>query len=331
MGIVEKAFRGAVLAMDPWAWWRAGPSLGGAASTLELAAGLVAGHGDPMSGTLYVVPTPIGRLDDLSPRAREVLASVSVVAAEDTRVTRRLYQDLGLPVPRLLSNHDHNERERADQVAQLLADGTDVAVVSDAGTPLVSDPGYRAVVAAVAMGAPIVPLPGPCAVPTALSASGLPTDRFVFLGFPPRKGVATWLGARRSETATLVFFESPHRLVATLRGVQAAWGPRRVCVARSLTKSFEDFFRGTPGEVADRLAAEIDVEGRLLGEFTVVVEGADADADAGERAQARELVRSLVAAGVGSGVVRDAVAGTFGLPRREVYQWALAAGREEEG
>jgi 16S rRNA (cytidine1402-2'-O)-methyltransferase len=284
-----------------------------------------------MSGTLYVVPTPIGRLDDLSPRAREVLATVPVVAAEDTRVTRKLFQELGLPVPRLLSNHDHNERGRADQVVQLLAEGLDVAVVSDAGTPLVSDPGYRAVVAAVAAGAPVVPLPGPCAVPTALSACGLPTDRFVFLGFPPRKGVGTWLEARRGESATLVFFESPHRLVATLEAVQQAWGPRRVCVARSLTKSFEDFLRGTPVEVAGRLAAETEAEGRLLGEFTVVVEGADAEADAGERARAHELVRTLVAAGVSSGVVRDAVASTFGLPRREVYQWALAAGREEEG
>jgi len=284
-----------------------------------------------MSGTLYVVPTPIGRLDDLSPRAREVLSSVPVVAAEDTRVTRKLYQELGLAVPKLLSNHDHNERQRADQVVQLLAAGQDVAVVSDAGTPLVSDPGYRAVVAAVEAGMNVVALPGPCAVPTALSASGLPSDRFLFLGFPPRKGLSSWLDERRTEPATLVFFESPHRLVATLEALEEAWGPRRTCVARSLTKpQFEAYHRGTAGEVAAVFAAEVAEEGRLLGEFTVVVEGARGDDDA-DRERARALVTRLVDAGVGSGVVRDAVAGTFGLPRREVYQWALAAGREEDG
>jgi 16S rRNA (cytidine1402-2'-O)-methyltransferase len=282
-----------------------------------------------MTGTLYVVPTPIGRLDDLSPRAREVLASVPVVAAEDTRVTRKLYQELGLAVPRLISNHDHNERQRANQVAELLRQGQDVAVVSDAGTPLVSDPGYRAVLAAIEVGARVVPLPGPSAVSTALSASGLPTDRFVFLGFPPRKGLEGWLETRRREEATLVFFESPHRLVATLTALDAAWGPRRVCVARSLTKPFEDFLRGTGAEVAQRLADEIEAEGRLLGEFTVVVEGASGDVG-GDVERAQELVRVLVAAGVGAGVVRDAVAGSFGLPRREVYQWALAAGREDD-
>ena len=282
-----------------------------------------------MLGTLYVVPTPIGRMEDLSPRAREVLGSVPVVAAEDTRVTRRLYQDLGLPVPRLLSNHDHNERQRASQVVALLSEGQDVAVVSDAGTPLVSDPGYRAVVAAVEAGATVVPLPGPCAVPTALSASGLPSDRFLFLGFVPRKGRTGWLEARAHETATVVFFESPHRLVATLQALHDTWGPRRVCVARSLTKPFEAFYRGTPAVVAETFEAEIQAEGRLLGEFTVVVEGApESDVD---RRQAQAMVTALVAAGVGPGVVRDAVAGVFGLPRRDIYQWALAAGREEEG
>jgi len=283
-----------------------------------------------MTGTLYVVPTPIGRLDDLSPRARAVLSAVPVVAAEDTRVTRTLFQELGIPAPRLLSNHDHNERQRAGQVAELLRQGHDVAVVSDAGTPLISDPGYRAVRAAIEVGASVVPLPGPCAVTVALSASGLPTDRFVFLGFPPRKGLQGWLDARRREEATLVFFESPHRLVATLEAVEGAWGARRVCVARSLTKPFEDLLRGTAGEVAGRLADEVAQEGRLLGEFTVVVEGASPGDDA-DTQRARELVRALVASGVGVGVVRDAVAGTFGLPRREVYQWALAAGREEDG
>jgi 16S rRNA (cytidine1402-2'-O)-methyltransferase len=281
-----------------------------------------------MSGTLYVVPTPIGCVDDLSPRARAVLSSVGVVAAEDTRVTRRLYQDLGLQAPKLLSNHDHNERERADQVVAYLARGEDVAVVSDAGTPLVSDPGYRAVVAAIEAGHRVVPLPGPCAVVTALAAAGLPTDRFVFLGFPPRQpNKRSALFAERAfEPATMVFFEAPHRLEESLRAMHEAWGERRVCACRSLTKSWEEFLRGTLLEVADRLAEEE----KVLGEFTVVLEGYAGPAEDAQRDMALRMVQSLVGAGVGPSVVRDAVAGALGLPRREVYQWALNAMEGED-
>ena len=275
-----------------------------------------------MSGVLFIVPTPIGRLDDLSPRAREVLGAVSVVAAEDTRVTRRLFQELGLPVPRLISNHDHNERERATHLVQLLRSGTDVALVSDAGTPLVSDPGFRAVVAAHHEGIQVVPLPGPSAVITALSASGLATDAFVFLGFLPRQARKRLdlLAARRWEPATLVCFEAPHRIVATLQAMEEVWGPRQVCVARSLTKVWEELLRGTLGEVAERFAAE----DKVLGELTVVVEGFVGDPGAAHDALADDLVRRMVQAGVSPSVVRDVVSGALGLPRRPIYQRALA-------
>jgi 16S rRNA (cytidine1402-2'-O)-methyltransferase len=274
-----------------------------------------------MSGTLYLVPTPIGCLDDLSPRARQVLGSVSVVAAEDTRVTRKLFDELGLAAPRLISNHDHNERSRADELVHLMREGHDVAVVSDAGTPLVSDPGFRAVVAAHAEGLKVVPLPGPSAVITALSASGLATDAWWFGGFLPRQGGKRRqvLEGRKHESATLVWFEAPHRIVDTLRDIDAVLGPRQVCVARSLTKVWEELLRGTAAEVADRFAEE----GKVLGELTLVVEGFAGDPSEASRALADDLVQRLVASGVSPGVVRDVVSGALGLPRRAIYQQAL--------
>ena len=205
-----------------------------------------------MPGTLYVVPTPIGRLDDLSPRAREVLARVARVAAEDTRVTRQLYDDLGLPAPKLISNHDHNERERADSLVEALLAGDDVALVSDAGTPLVSDPGYRLLLAAIAAGVPVVPLPGPTAITTALSASGLPTDRFVFLGFLPRQPQKRHeeLLARRYETATLVAFEAPHRLVEALEALHASRAASPRCTRPSSAASCSRSPLGSPPKTA---------------------------------------------------------------------------------
>jgi len=281
-----------------------------------------------MSGTLYLVPTPIGCLDDLSPRARSVLASVQLVAAEDTRVTRRLYDELGLPAPRLVSNHDHNERTRAAELVRALERGDDVAVVSDAGTPLVSDPGFRAVVACIEAGVRVVPLPGPSAVTTALVASGFGTDQWLFVGFLPRqaKKRAQLIAQRRYEPATWLFFEAPHRIVATLGDLAEVLGPeRRVCVARSLTKQWEELVRGTVVEVQ----ASFEAEGKVLGELTVAVEGYGGDPADAHRALADDLVARLVAAGVAPGVVRDVVAGALQLPRRAVYQQALAL-RDEE-
>lgn len=273
-----------------------------------------------VSGTLFLVPTPIGDLADLAPRAREVLSTVDRIAAEDTRVTRRLLAELGLPCPPIESYHDHNELERAGALCDRIEAGERVALVSDAGTPLVSDPGYRLVTEAVRRGLRVVPLPGPCAAVVALSAAGLPPDRFLFLGFLPRDPGprAAALAERRSERATLVFYEAPHRLVATLRAMREAWGDRRVAVARSVTKVWEEFVRGPLSEVEATFAAEDPIRGEL----TVVVEGDTGPAAAIDERISR-LVAGLVAAGVPVATVRDVVAEVYDLPRRDVYQLAL--------
>jgi 16S rRNA (cytidine1402-2'-O)-methyltransferase len=275
-----------------------------------------------MHGTLYVIPTPIGDLGDLSPRAREVLGQVGWVAAEDTRVAASLFRELGLAAPRMASYHDHNEVERASDLVRRLQDGASVALISDAGTPLVSDPGYRLVVAAIEAGIPVVALPGPCAAITALSGSGLPTDRFLFLGFLPRdEGPREEaLASRRHEPATLVLHEAPHRVVALLGSVRRVLGDRRVVVARSLTKVWEEWIRGSAEEVEARLLEEDPVKGEL----TLVIEGYRGPPGAAEEARVEALVRGLVESGVSPGVVRDVVAGVYDLPRREVYQRALA-------
>jgi 16S rRNA (cytidine1402-2'-O)-methyltransferase len=274
-----------------------------------------------MAGVLYVVPTPIGDESDGSLRAREVLRTVDLVAAEDTRITARLLAEWGIGPRPLWSTHDYNEAERAVAIVGRVLAGESVALVSDAGTPLVSDPGYRVVCAAVEAGAAVVVLPGPCAAITALVGSALPPDRFVFLGFLPRDAGPrdSLLGERRHEPATLIAYEAPHRIVDTLRAVTRVLGPRRVSVARSLTKIWEDYLRGVPDEVADRLAAE----GEVKGEFTLVIEGFRGPAGAADEARVEALVQGLVAAGVSVATVRDVVAGVYGLPRRDIYQRAL--------
>lgn len=225
------------------------------------------------SGTLYIVATPIGNLDDMSPRAASILSRVSVIAAEDTRHSGRLMQHLGIRKP-MMALHDHNERDKAGQVLDRLAAAEDVALISDAGTPLISDPGYVLVREARARGFRVSPVPGACAFVSALSAAGLPTDRFLFEGFLPARR-----GARKAvledlarESATLVFYESPHRIVDTVREIERVMGSERELVlARELTKAFETFYAGGAGSVADAL--EADPHGSR-GEFVVMVHGA---------------------------------------------------------
>jgi 16S rRNA (cytidine1402-2'-O)-methyltransferase len=274
-----------------------------------------------MPGALTIVPTPIGDPADGSLRAREVLARADLVAAEDTRVAARLLEAWGLPPRPMWSTHDHNEEARAAEIVRRIQEGAQVALVSDAGTPLVSDPGYRVVRAAVDAGVPVVVLPGPCAAVTALVGSALPPDRFLFLGFLPRDAGPrdAVLDARRFEEATLVLYEAPHRVVETLRAVRRVLGARRVTVARSLTKVWEEWLRGDGDEVAERLAAE----GEVRGEFTVVVEGFRGPPGTADAARVEALVEALVDAGVPLGTVRDVVAGVYALPRRDVYQRAL--------
>jgi len=224
----------------------------------------------PLPGTLYVVATPIGNLGDVSERARAVLADVAAVVAEDTRRTGRLLAHLDVSVP-LISNHEHNEASRVPRLLARLAAGEDLALVSDAGTPTISDPGYPLVRAAVEEGVPVVPIPGPCAAVAALTASGLPTDRFLFAGFPPRsKGKRRrWLAELAGERGTLVLYEAPPRLARTCQELAETLGDRQAVLARELTKLHEEFVRGTLHDLAGRYG-----ERAPRGEVVLVVAGA---------------------------------------------------------
>ena len=235
--------------------------------------------GSTSTGTLYVVATPIGNLDDISPRARRVLGSVDLIAAEDTRRTRRLLSRFDVKTP-TISCHGHNEARQAPGLAERLRRGESVALVSDAGTPLLSDPGLLLVRAAHDAGVPVVAVPGPSALAAALSVAGESTDRFIFEGFLPRRA-----GPRRrrleglaGEAATVVLFESVHRIRATLTELLAQFGPgRRASIVRELTKLHERVHRGTLGTLAGQLGGEIP----LKGEFVLVIAGADGGGRAG--------------------------------------------------
>src|SRR5207249_4708455 len=221
-------------------------------------------------GTLFLVGTPIGNLEDMTDRARRVLASVGLIAAEDTRRTGRLLAGFGIG-GRLVSFFEGNERSRVPELLRSLREGTDVAVVSDAGMPGLSDPGYRLVAACVDAGIPVDVVPGPSAALAALAVSGLPTDRFVFEGFLPRTGGSRRerLAALASEARTIVLFEAPARTIQTLQDLLGAAGDRRAVVARELTKLHQEILRGRLSELIDR------VGGRAVkGEVTIVVEGA---------------------------------------------------------
>ena len=236
-----------------------------------------------MSGRLLVVATPIGHLEDLSPRAREALASSSVVYCEDTRRTQNLFARHGLSTPRV-SCHVHNEHRRVAEALARLAGGETIALVSDAGTPAVSDPGQRLVAAAAAAGHRVEPVPGPSAVMSILSVSGFPAVPFTFLGFPPaRRGERDrWYAARAARDGSIVLFESPFRIVESLRALAAAWGDPEIAAGRELTKLHEEVLRGRASDVASRLAARPGIKG----EFAIAV------APPGPRAGAQVAERS---------------------------------------
>jgi 16S rRNA (cytidine1402-2'-O)-methyltransferase len=267
-------------------------------------------------GKLFVVATPIGNLDDLTPRAREVLATADVIAAEDTRHTRGLLSSIGVEA-RLIAYHEHNERERVAELVERLASGATVALVSDAGTPLISDPGLRLVRAAREQGIDIVPVPGPSAAIAALCAAGLPTDRFVFEGFLPRTDGARAARLRdlRSERRTLIFYESVHRLAETLAALVEHFGPDREAVlARELTKLHEQIRSGNLAELAASLGADIP----LLGEFVVVVAGNASDTTP-DAARAREIYETL-AAEIDPGKALQLTSTLTGISRNDLYK-----------
>jgi len=263
---------------------------------------------------LYVVATPIGNLEDITYRAVRILGEVDLIACEDTRQTHKLLEHYGIQKP-TVSYHEHNEAERtADLIARLLG-GATIALVSDAGMPLVSDPGYRLVRAAVENGIPVQPIPGPSATLTALAASGLPTDSFRFGGFLPHKPGqrAKLLEALAEEQATLIFYEAPHRILEALEAIETVLGPRPVVVARELTKIHEEFLRGTAAEIR----AQLESRDAIKGEMTLLI--GKATAPPPDDRPLQEAVEELVRAGTPKMDAIKQVARRRGLSKREVY------------
>jgi 16S rRNA (cytidine1402-2'-O)-methyltransferase len=276
--------------------------------------------GSEMRGTLYLVGTPIGNLGDLSERARDTLAAVALVAAEDTRRTGRLLRGLGIRTP-LVSMFEGNEEERAVEVVERLAAGDDVAVVTDGGMPSVSDPGYRVVRGAIDRGIEVRVVPGPSAAIAALVVSGLPTDRFVFEGFLPRRpgDRARRLQALRHDPRTIEFFEAPRRVPRLLHEIGAVLGDRRVALCRELTKLHEEVLRGPVAEVSATIG-----ERDLKGEVVVVVEG-DRDGAPLDRAAMLAEVRRLIEEGMKTRDAARVVAERHGASANDLYRAAVAA------
>ncbi len=270
-------------------------------------------------GILYVVATPIGNLDDISARARDVLRKAAIVAAEDTRRAGQLLTHLGLK-NRLLSLHEHNEAARVDEVLATLSSGDDVALISDAGTPLISDPGYRLVARARIQALPVSPVPGCCAAIAALSVSGLPTDRFRFEGFLPARSVArrSRLKILAGVPETLILYESVHRISDVLADIAAVMGAaRQVTLARELTKLYETLYRGTVAEVCEQLNAD---PGGHKGEFTLVIAGAP-ELPAATPAELERVLEILLPA-VPASQAAALAAQITGVKKRVAYQLA---------
>ncbi len=289
---------------------------------------------DTTAGTLVIAAAPIGQPGDISPRLASALATVPVIAAEDTRRLRRLAASLGVhPAGRVVSYYDAVETDRVPGLLAALAAGQDVLLVTDAGMPAVSDPGYRLVAAAAAAGLAVTVLPGPSAVTAALAVSGLPSDRFCFEGFPPRRAAerARRFASLAAEPRTMVFFESPHRLAATLAGLGASFGPdRRAVACREMTKTYEEIRRGTLAELADWAAAGV------RGEITLVVAGAP-DTATSQAGPTRAALAADVASREAGGLARKdaiaAVARERGLRKRDVYAAVVAdkQGADKQG
>lgn len=272
------------------------------------------------SGRLYVVATPIGNFEDISLRALRVLAEADGVAAEDTRQTGQLLAHHRIKTP-LISCHEHNEAQRGQELIQRIKGGQTLALVSDAGTPLVSDPGYRLVSAAIGAGIPVVPLPGPSAAVAGLSVSGLPSDRFTFLGFPPKKGEKQnrFLRDLRHHSQTLILYESPRRVPALLENILQIWGDRRAVLAREMTKPHEEFIRGRISHIQARLAERQAVKG----ECTLLVEGASPAPPASTDGLIAHIRAELARGENKISKISKKLAKQYDLPRQEVYAQIL--------
>ena len=273
-------------------------------------------------GTLYIVPTPIGNLEDITLRALRILREASLIAAEDTRTSRVLTRHYDIDTP-MTSYHEHNKLFKLDEIFSLLAQG-DVALISDAGTPGISDPGYELIAAAVKRGFDVVPLPGASAITSALVGSGMPTDRFLYLGFLPRKAssLREFLSSLAGRTETLVAYESPYRLAETLSLIAEVIGDdRRVCVAREISKKFEQFYRGTAIELRDKFAKD-----NPRGEVTLVIAGADPESAIWSESQVRSALLERIEAGESLSRAASAVAKRSGWKKNAVYQLGINDG-----
>lgn len=273
------------------------------------------------SGILYIVGTPIGNLEDISFRAVRTLQSVEVIAAEDTRHTGKLLHHFQIQTPQI-SYHEHNRNQRIGQLLEMLQQGKDVALVSDAGMPGISDPGYELVKACLEAEIQVIPIPGPTAAITALCASGLPSDQFVFEGFLPAKGKdrSTRLERLQPESRPMIFYEAPHRLCATLQDFIAIFGQSRpVVIARELTKIHEQFWRGTLEEAL----AHWNALPQLKGEFTLIIAGiSESQTPLSEEILIKEL-QALLDEGLSRSEASRYLAQQLSLPRRQLYQLAL--------
>jgi 16S rRNA (cytidine1402-2'-O)-methyltransferase len=271
-----------------------------------------------MPGILYIVATPIGNLEDITLRALRVLKEVDVIAAEDTRHTRILLNHYGIQTP-LTSYHEHNERTKAEALVKRLLQGEDMALVSDAGTPSISDPGFRLVVQAVRAGIQIIPLPGASALTAVLSASGLPTDRVVFEGFLPAKSKQRRekLQALRDEARTLVFYEAPHRLTEALDDVHELLGDREAVLAREVSKVHEEFLRGHVSELIRVLRRR-----EIRGEVTLIISGSAGESRVTEDRLKAEI-RELHLRGMRVKEIAEVLGEKFGYPKKEIYRLAL--------
>jgi 16S rRNA (cytidine1402-2'-O)-methyltransferase len=271
-----------------------------------------------MAGVLYVVATPIGNLEDITLRALRVLKEVNRIAAEDTRHTQTLLNHYGITTP-LTSYHEHNERSKVRSLIERLARGENIALVSDAGTPAISDPGYRLVGAAIREKLSVVPIPGASAALAVLSASGLPSDRFAFEGFLPaaKQERKNKLQALKGETRTMIFYEAPHRLKESLEDLLQIFGDREISIGREMSKLHEEFLRGAVSAVLLQLA-ERDVKGEL----TLIVHGATVEFEIAEDQLKAEIGR-LIAAGNGAKEISELIGGRYGLAKREVYRRVL--------
>jgi 16S rRNA (cytidine1402-2'-O)-methyltransferase len=271
-----------------------------------------------MPGTLYVVATPIGNLEDITYRAVRILKEVAAIACEDTRQTRKLLDHYQIRTP-ALSFHEHNERARAQDLVSRLSAGESIALVSDAGTPLISDPGFRLVEQAAGAGIPVAPIPGPCAAIAALSASGLPTDKFSFLGFlPPKSGQRRRVLEAQAHEDTTIYYEAPHRIAEALEDIEAILGPETpIVVAREVTKLHEEFLRGTVAGVRMQMA----VRDPLKGEITLLIGKPAAKADEQiDLATITLELQALLDAGVPRMDAIKQIARSHGLGKREVYR-----------